>query len=437
MVARPGASLSRVPGNDIVPRAPVIAAFAFVCAMNASLVAAADPQFGVRLREQIESFSDDTLGRGARHDTVAQHRVLADADWQARPSLHAFVQLGAFAQNGRNGGASPVDQSAPDLQQGFVQWRTPDARYELRAGRQEWVLGSGRLVSVRDGPNIRRAFDGAQLQARFGAIEALAFAGRPVRNLDTHWFDDRRDDGQHLAGVQLTLRPLPPLRMALYGLDYGRRDARFAEEIDEDEERRSWGLRLDGAAGAWDFNSELVWQTGHWGRRRIRAWTIANDFGFTMRALAATPRVGLKADIASGDRDADDDRLETFNALYPNPSYFSDAALISPANLVDLQPNMSWSWPGSGRSLYVGWNLLWKQRGDDAVYTTPVPLTAVEGSAGRGGFVGHQVQISGAQDFGEHLRIEASAVRFDPGRALSHAQNGTIEFLQLVITLRY
>lgn len=414
-----------------------MAALALAGAMNAPRAVAADPQFGIRLREQIESFSDDTLGRGGRHDTVAQHRVLADADWQALPSLRAFVQVGAFAQNGRNGGASPVDESAPDLQQGFVEWRPSGSPFELRAGRQEWVLGSGRLVSVRDGPNIRRAFDGARLQARFGAIETLAFAGRPVRNLDTHGFDDRHDDDQHLAGVQLTLRPLPNLTTELYALDYGRREARFAADIDENEERRSWGLRLDGGAGAWDFNSELVWQTGHWGPQRIRAWTIANDFGLTMRSFAATPRVGLKADIASGDRNADDHRLETFNALYPNPSYFSDAALVSPSNLIDLQPNVSWSWPGRGGSLYVGWNLLWKQRGADAVYTTPVPLTAVDGSADRGGFVGHQLQISGARDFGEHVRIEASAVRFDPGGALSREQSGTIEFLQLVFTLRY
>ena len=158
---------------------------------------------------------------------------------------------------------------------------------------------------------------------------------------------------------------------------------------------------------------------------------MANDFGWPLEGMPWSPRLGLKADLASGDRDPDDDRLETFNALYPNPSYFSEAALIAPANLIDVQPHLSLA-PRPSVELRLGWDILWKHRTDDAVYSTPVPLTPVDGSAGHGRFVGHQLQVAIAWTATPHLRVEASAVHFEPRGALSGLQNDGIDYLQLV-----
>lgn len=395
---------------------------------------ALDLQLGGSFREQVEHVSDDSLGTGGSGDTVAQHRLLVNFDLQPRLDLRAFVELGAYGQNGRNGGSSPVDASDPDLHQGYVEWRPSDGAVQLAAGRREWTLGSGRLVSMRDGPNIRRAFDGARLDARLGDGAIRALWGRPVDNRDGA-FDDHTDEGQRLAGVQLEWQPASGLTAELYGLDYARDAARFATGAGE-EDRRSWGVRLYGTAGPVKLNTEAVWQTGDWRGERICAWTLANDFGWQLEGVAGTPRLGLKADLASGDSDPADGRLETFNALYPNPSYFSDAALIAPANLIDVQPNVSVSL-APDLDLYLGWNLLWKHRRADAVYTTPVPLTPVAGSPGREGAIGQQLQLSGQWTGGQHLRVEASYVRFEPGDALSGLQDRAIDFLQLVFTLSY
>lgn len=395
---------------------------------------ASDVRFGGSFREQIEHSSDDALGAGGSADTVAQHRLLLNLDLRPLETLRAFLELGAYAQNGRNDGPSPVDQSDPDLHQGYLEWRPGVAALRLLAGRREWALGSGRLVSVRDGPNIRRAFDGAELEAGFGATTTRALWGRPVQNRDGA-FDDRADDGQHLAGAQLEWPLAEDVNLDLYGLDSTRDDARFAAGRGE-EDRRSWGARLHGRWGRLAFNTEAVWQSGRWRGERIRAWTLANDFGWRLQDWHWQPCIGLKADLASGDADPGDGRLETFNALYPNPSYFSDAALVAPANLIDVQPNLRLSFSPE-LSAHLGWNLLWKHRDADAVYTTPIPLTPVEGSAGRGGFVGHQLQLSGAWAAAQPLRIEASYVHFVPGDALSDLQDEAIDFLQLVFTLSY
>ncbi|MGQ0699895.1 MAG: alginate export family protein [Panacagrimonas sp.] len=381
--------------------------------MGFSTASAQEWKIGGSLREQMESVSDDSLGEDGRADTVLLHRLLLRMDASVLPSLRTMIELGAYAQGGRNGGSSPVDESAPDLHQGYLDWTLPSSSTQLRLGRQEWTLGSGRLVSVRDGPNIRRAFDAAQLHGMIAGTSWRMFWGRPVRNRDGA-FDDREERTQHLGGFELAL-PLSRARanLEIYALDYRRDEADFASGTDR-ERRRSFGLRWHGDGDAFDFNTEVVFQRGDWGEARIRAWTIANDVGWRVPLAGHHSRVGFKADLASGDDDPEDSRLETFNALYPNPSYFSDAALIAPANLIDLQPNMTLPLSPS-LNLYAGWNLLWKHRRADAVYTTPVPLTPVTGSSGGARWIGQQGQLSAQWTPHDELSLEASYVHFRPG----------------------
>lgn len=389
--------------------------------------------FGASLREKIEHVSDNRLGAGGETDTVFQHRLLGHADWRPQASLRAFVQLGAYAQNGRNDGPSPVDDSAPDLHQGFLVWR-PRSDLRITAGRQEWLLGSGRLLALRDGPNIRRAFDGLDVEAGLGAATLRVLAGRPVLNRDGD-FDDRGHPAQRLTAMQLT-RPLSKtLQLELYALDYTRDNARFASGSGN-EERQSWGTRLHGGHGALTLNSEAVWQTGRWQDERIRAWTVANDIGWHLPRLPWQPRLGLKADLASGDGTPGDGRLNTFNALYPNPSYFSDAGFIAPANLIDVQPGLTLT-PRADISFQAGWNLLWKHRREDAVYTSPVPLNPIAGTAGSDRFIGQQLQLAGTWQASDMLRLQASYVRFQPGAALDGLQDDGIDYLQTAITLTF
>lgn len=84
---------------------------------------------------------------------------------------------------------------------------------------------------------------------------------------------------------------------------------------------------------------EGVYQFGRFGPGSISAWTVATEAGFTFEAAALKPRLGLKADIASGNGDLDDDTLGTFNALYPKQPYFSQANLATPANIADIHPS--------------------------------------------------------------------------------------------------
>ena len=118
-----------------------------------------------------------------------------------------------------------------DLQQGFVDASLAIAggRATLRAGRQEFTLGSSRLVAVRESPNVRRVFDGARVSWKDGEARGEAFYLRPVA-IERGAFDDEYDRDELLWGAQLAgaSRLMREGRFEASYLGYHRKDASCA-----------------------------------------------------------------------------------------------------------------------------------------------------------------------------------------------------------------
>src|SRR5262249_37708820 len=142
----------------------------------------------------------------------------------------------------------------------------------VRIGRQELTLGTSRIVSLRDSPNIRRAFDGVHAFQDRGAVRLDAFWLRPI-TIETGVFDDRSHTDGQLWGAQLSAPHAPWVsgQLELYYLDYQRDDAHFAAASAQ-EHRRSLGLRWFGTRAALDWNLEALGQTGDFAGGSIRAW---------------------------------------------------------------------------------------------------------------------------------------------------------------------
>ena len=127
----------------------------------------------------------------------------------------------------------------------------------------------------------------------------------------------------------------------------------------EDELRHTIGARLFGNLERFDLNLEGAWQWGSFGSQRIRAWTLSADIGYSLQSLPGSPRLGLKADAISGDHDPSDRTLGTFNPLFPRLPYFSEANIATPANLLDIQPSISFTLPRDVTAT-LSWNGLRK-----------------------------------------------------------------------------
>jgi hypothetical protein len=99
-----------------------------------------------------------------------------------------------------------------------------------RLGRQEMLYGSGRLIDVREGVNVRRSFDAARLLLRVGDWSVNEFWSKPVLNRP-RVFDDIPYLNLSLWGVY-AVRPLawsPDGRTDLYDLGYVNTHATFNE----------------------------------------------------------------------------------------------------------------------------------------------------------------------------------------------------------------
>jgi hypothetical protein len=128
------------------------------------------PLWRIRHGKRFESFSNSTFGfRGAGgvpSENYILHRLLLGGDFHVGPYVRTFVQIGDELEAGRLPGPQPTDINRGDLAQGFVELNLPAGErstMNARVGRQEMTFGSGRLVDIREGPNIRQSFDGARV----------------------------------------------------------------------------------------------------------------------------------------------------------------------------------------------------------------------------------------------------------------------------------
>jgi hypothetical protein len=295
------------------------------------------------------------------------------------------------------------------------------------------TFGSQRLVGLREGPNIRQSFD--EVRAFFGSdsYSFSAFAGHPVR-IEPGNFDDAADRSQVFAGLYAVIPVVGNTSTDIYYLDLMRDNANFAQGT-ADERRHSLGARIWNAASAVDYNFEFVYQWGRFGTGSISAWTAASDTGFTFADHAWKPRFGLKADIASGDRNPANPDLNTFNALFPRGSYFTENGLVGPANFIDLQPNVKVS-PLKDVSVNFGADLLWRENINDAVYRQPnIAISRTAGNPHR--YTGAQGFILVTWQANSHASLTATYVHFAVGDAIKQAGGGDSDYIGSWLTYKF
>ena len=122
------------------------------------------------------------------------------------------------------------------------------------------------------------------------------------------------------------------------------------------------------------MNNEALYQFGQFGSGDIHAFWIAADNGYTFKNLRFQPRLGLRAGIASGDKDPNNPDLETLNPLFVRGNYFSEAGLLAPQNLMGFGPSIRIK-PDRALSAELGCVTLWRESLGDSIYRPPgIPI---------------------------------------------------------------
>lgn len=383
-----------------------------------SLGGTARPRFG--LNHNPFFGSAPTNSDGNNNEFV--QRYLFHGDLHLGPNIRFFGQFQSGFETGRVDGPRPdVDLNSFDAHQGFldVAWRWGEAEedsFTLRPGRQEMSYGSGRLVDVREGANLRRSFDAARVLLKVGDWRVDGFWSKPVRNR-AGVFDDDPNPDLSLWGVYAA-RPfaaLPDGHADLYYLGYRNNRAEFDQ--DEGRElRHSLGIRIWGRPMPWEYNCEYVWQFGRFGNGDIEAWTAANAIRYNFKGLPLSPRLGLRFDIASGDLNPRSPNLQTFNPLFPSGAYFNLGNPIGPQNIIDIHPVIDFNL-GEKITMTADWNFFWRESLDDGIYSLSGALLR-PGTPSRARFIGSSPSFTTVWKATRHVTVLASYVHFFAGAYL-------------------
>ena len=381
--------------------------------------------FGGGLRERVNHYHNDLFGLQPNDDgELILTRLLAHADVNFNESTRLFVEVGRHHAHEEGLSSGPFDEDKLDVTQAFFDFSVSGSR--IRAGRQEMSLGSTRLVGVRDGPNVRRAFDGVRVDSDWRDIDVRLFALQEVGLNEGTW-DNESNDGEEFWGAYGST-PGALGRVDIYYLGLNREQANYARGSGR-ETRHSFGIRAFGNRDAWDWDYEAIFQAGRFGDADIRAWTAASITGYTFSSLPWKPRLALSANIASGDDDLEDGTLGTFNPLYPNLMYFEEAAVLAPQNFMSLEPEIT-LYPAERLSVSFDWDFFWKMEREDAVYVRGLrPLTGTPNSRGR--FVTHVPSLSVDYRLNRYLAVDLSYSRFFAGEVIDEAGGSDIDFIKL------
>jgi hypothetical protein len=397
---------------------------------------------GGEARMRYETFRNVGFGAGTQDENgYALQRYLLHADVHFGKPARAFIQLQSGLEVGRNGGPRPTDENRLDVHQAFVDFNTQagGGALKLRLGRQEVEFGSARLISASEALNVRRGFDGARAIWQRGkwAVNVLAVK---LTASNAGFFDDKPETARAFwgAGV-IKQRPTARGGWSLYYLGLDRQEARFAQGTGR-EVRHTLGSRFWGARKGFDYNYEGIGQWGGFGtgatRKIIRAYALATDTGYTLKALPFTPRVGLRAATASGDRNPNDAQLNSFNPLFPGTAYSGAMALVGPVNTLEAAPTLR-AVINERLMLAADSAFYWRQRSQDGLYGINVNLQRA-GQASRARFIGVAPAVRAELRMDRHWSLTAMYGHFFVGRFLRETPPGqAVDFFSTWLTFRF
>ena len=391
--------------------------------------------FGGEIREAFEQVGNDNWGKQRYTNAFLLQRYMLHSDWHLGKNLRVFVQLKSGLEDIRAGGPRPIDQKRLDLETAFLEvGNTHQKNWAvLRIGRQELNYGAGRLVSVREGPNVRQSFDGVKIRTQAGAWNVDAWAVRP--DLDKFgFFNNPPDHKMAFWGVYATRPFRRAIGYDLYYLGLDRKSAAFergmATEVRHTVGARLWRPIATREPGA-DFDYEGVVQFGTFGSDNIRAWTFASDTGYSLTTVPLRTRFSVKADISSGDNPGSH-TLGTFNPIYPIGNYFGVLADTGPGpiNFIDAHPRIQTQLP-HGISISTDLVVQWRENLNDGVYAVPGFLL-VPANGSRARFVGYRPGAELRWQINRHAYLQADYGIFYAGQFLKEASPGrNINYVEL------
>ena len=391
----------------------------------------------LRLREVATQ--NKGLVAGADVDQ-AQLRAILGADLRLNPHFRLYAEVGSGQVDGGRASTPANFQNAVALQQLFADVRGMHGTLLLGAmlGRQEFSDGPRQLISLGDGPNLHRSWNGIRLYAHAPRYRIGAFELRSTR-LGSWAFDDGIESKTILRGINASVivssgeGPNTYLDPFWYHTEIP--GLRLGTEAGLDR-RDTHGLRLWGRKGAMRWDWTIARQTGRsLGDRGIDAWGLFAVQSLSLSEAGWKPRLTSHVDVASGDAAPEDGRLQTFHPLYASSSYLGESQFLGLSNLLLVAPGLSFS-PGRNTTLSFEYGHARRLDTRDAAYAGGMrPYAGTQAVPGR--HIGNLARLTTSWTPSDWWSLNLNLEHLETGRVLKTAGFRSGTQAQLTATYRY
>lgn len=375
--------------------------------------------FGAENRTQYQYFENENWDESYKDDNgFILNRALLYGDLKIGNSFRFFSQLQSSSSISRSD-PNPLEENPLDLHQLFFDFRVRNLN--LRMGRQELYYGSQRLISVREGPNSRQAFDAVKIMYQSKRLSADAFYSYYVKNRFGN-FNDKIDPDTKLFGLYTSRKGVKYFNnIEVYFFNLRKSESTF-NTFSGQENRNTVGSRIWGTYKNWNYDIETAYQFGKFDRKSIHAWTFSINNSFTYMINKRLQKIGFKTEYISGDKIQNDGSIETFNPLFPRGTYFGLAALIGPSNLIDIHPFLECQLTQK-LNFYVDYDMFWRASENDAIYQ-PNGAVLFNSSNSTAKKIGNQLGASFEYTFNKYLSFTLEGTWFNSGPFIKDVSNG-------------
>lgn len=333
---------------------------------------------GGELRDRYATIQNPALfnrrpGAGSR-DNFNLFRTRVYGDLLYRDDLRLFAEFITAESSNQTIPFAGTDVGRADFLNLFVQAKVAtvnDNGVYLRAGRQELLFGSQRLIAPSDWANVRRTFQGLRGSWQGKDFEQDLFVVQPVVPDPSQISSVNRD--VLFAGEYFKYRFSKNVSTDLYYLylENGSPTAARGNGRSGGYGVHTLGNRFLGEKNGvvWDFENAL--QLGRYANQDVVAGIAVAGVGYFFKDLPSSPTVWAYYDYASGDpHPGVGGTHRTFNTLFPfGHSYYAGLDAFGRQNLKDFHLEAS-LFPEKWCRVQAGYHVLRLDSAKDALYNT-------------------------------------------------------------------
>lgn len=381
--------------------------------------------FGGEIREQYQYYKNPNFG-----DQPANYSEVKDGQIWQRIMAHTNLELGTrvrlFAQANStfrfmnpNPLSPEIDENQLSLHQAFIDVRL-NSRWATRVGRQELSYGNHRLITFREGPNTRLAFDAIIFERKTTKDKLSFFLMTPV--ISKPGISDDQSFKDLVIGAYRTATIVTQKFLLDYYSMSINSDRRQYDFQGGKEYRQTYGIRIFSENPRFNYEIETNYQYGKFNQQKISAYSVSADLSYKLHQKSSFV-AGLAANYFTGDKSSTDTKLNTYNPLFSKPQYGLTAP-IGASNIMNLNPYFRIK-PTGKIDIYASVYFMWRQSNQDGIYSPGAIQVRSSGlSISSSRKLGTQFTLEASYSVSRHLSFAVDAAYFFAGKYVKETGKG-------------